>query len=62
MNIGLIAPPVGLNVYVVVALARDVPIASAYRSVGAFLIADAVRLTLLLLVPALSLWAVQFVR
>ena len=62
VNIGLIAPPVGLNVYVVVALARDVPIASAYRSVGAFLIADALRLTLLLLVPALSLWAVQFVR
>jgi TRAP-type C4-dicarboxylate transport system permease large subunit len=58
VNIGLIAPPVGLNVYVVVALARDVPIASAYRSVGAFLIADALRLTLLLLVPALSLWAV----
>ena len=44
------------------ALARDVPIAHAYRHVGAFLAADAVRLTLLLLVPALSLWLVQFVR
>jgi tripartite ATP-independent transporter DctM subunit len=62
VNIGLIAPPVGLNVYVVAALARDVPIAQAYRHVGAFLAADAVRLTLLLLVPALSLWLVQFVR
>jgi C4-dicarboxylate transporter, DctM subunit len=62
VNIGLIAPPVGLNVYVVAALARDVPIARAYRHVGAFLAADAVRLTLLLLVPALSLWLVQFVQ
>jgi tripartite ATP-independent transporter DctM subunit len=62
VNIGLIAPPVGLNVYVVVALARDVPVAQAYRHVGSFLAADAVRLTLLLLVPALSLWLVQFVQ
>jgi tripartite ATP-independent transporter DctM subunit len=62
VNIGLIAPPVGLNVYVVTALARDVPVAQAYRHVGAFLAADALRLVLLLLVPALSLWLVQFVR
>jgi tripartite ATP-independent transporter DctM subunit len=62
VNIGLIAPPVGLNVYVVVAMARDVPIAQAYRRVGPFLAADALRLTLLLLVPALSLWLVQFVQ
>ncbi len=62
VNIGLIAPPLGLNVYVVGALARDVPVVQAYRHVGAFLAADAVRLTLLLLVPALSLWLVQYVQ
>jgi C4-dicarboxylate transporter, DctM subunit len=62
VNIGLIAPPVGLNVYVVTALARDVPVARAYRHVGAFLAADALRLVLLLMVPALSLWLVQFIR
>jgi TRAP-type C4-dicarboxylate transport system permease large subunit len=62
VNIGLIAPPIGLNVYVVGALARDVPIARTYRHVGAFLAADAVRLTVLLLVPALTLWLVQYVR
>jgi C4-dicarboxylate transporter DctM subunit len=62
VNIGLIAPPVGLNVYVVAALARDVSIAQAYRHVGAFLAADVVRLALLLLVPPLSLWLVQFVQ
>ncbi len=62
VNIGLIAPPIGLNVYVVGALARDVPIARTYRHVGAFLAADAVRLTVLLLVPALTLWLVQYVH
>ena len=62
VNIGLIAPPVGLNVYVVGALARDVPIRLAYRRVAVFLAADLVRLGLLLLLPALSLWLVQFVR
>ena len=38
------------------------PIAFALVGMGAFLAADAVRLTLLLLVPSLSLWLVQFVQ
>jgi len=56
VEIGLIAPPVGLNVYVVNSYARDVPMAETYRGVLPFLAADAVRVTLVLLFPALSLW------
>jgi TRAP-type C4-dicarboxylate transport system permease large subunit len=55
VEIGLIAPPVGLNVYVVNSLARDVPMTGTYR-VLPFLASDAVRLALLLAFPALSLW------
>lgn len=62
VNIGLIAPPIGLNVYVVGAMAPDVPIRRTYRFVTAYLVADALRLILLLSVPALSLWLVTFVR
>jgi tripartite ATP-independent transporter DctM subunit len=62
VNIGLIAPPIGLNVYVVGMQARDVPIARTYRFVSIFLAADALRLMLLVLAPILSLWLVQFVR
>jgi TRAP-type C4-dicarboxylate transport system permease large subunit len=63
VNIGLIAPPIGLNVHIVGALAPDVPLARAYRQVGVFLAADFLRLALLLLlVPALSLTLLQFVR
>ena len=51
VEIGLIAPPVGLNVYVVNSLAKDVPMAETYRGVVPFLITDAVRVTLLLFFP-----------
>jgi len=61
VEVGLIAPPVGLNVYVVNSLARDVPMTETYRGVVPFLISDAVRLTLLLLFPALSLWFVRLI-
>ncbi len=61
VGFGLLAPPVGLNVYVVNSLAKDVPIAESYRGVMPFLISDTVRTVLLLLFPAISLWLVQFV-
>ena len=62
VNIGLIAPPVGLNVYIVNGLARDVPMARTYRYVFIFLASDAVRTTLLVFFPILSLWLVGFVK
>jgi tripartite ATP-independent transporter DctM subunit len=62
VEIGLIAPPVGLNVYVVNSLAPEVPMWDTYRGVVPFLISDAVRVTLLLAFPALSLWLVGLVR
>ena len=61
VEVGLIAPPVGLNVYVVNSLARDVPMAETYRGVTPFLISDAVRIALLLAFPALSLWFVRVI-
>ena len=61
VGFGLLAPPVGLNVYVVNSLAKDVPIAESYRGVMPFLISDTLRTLVLLLFPSLSLWLVQFV-
>ena len=61
VSFGLLAPPVGLNVYVVNGMARNVPIAESYRGVMPFLASDTLRLLLLFFVPALSLWLVQFV-
>ncbi len=61
VGFGLLAPPVGLNVYVVNGMAKDVPIAESYRGVMPFLISDTVRTVLLLLVPPISLWLVRFI-
>jgi tripartite ATP-independent transporter DctM subunit len=61
VGFGLLAPPVGLNVYVVNAMAKDVPIAESYRGVMPFLVSDTLRTLLLLFFPAISLWLVQYV-
>ena len=58
VSFGLIAPPVGLNVYVVNNLARDVPMSETYKGLVPFLVWDISRLLVLLMVPSLSLWLV----
>jgi len=59
VGIGLIAPPVGLNVYVVNNLARDVPMGETYKGVFPFLAWDVLRVVVLLLFPAVSLALVR---
>jgi tripartite ATP-independent transporter DctM subunit len=59
VEVGLITPPVGMNVYIINSLARDVPMAETFRGVVPFLISDAVRITLLVFFPILSLWLVR---
>ena len=61
VGFGLLAPPVGLNVYVVNGMAKDVPIGESYRGVVPFLISDTLRTIVLLLFPGISLWLVQYV-
>ena len=58
VGIGLVAPPVGLNVYVVNGLARDVSMAETYKGVFPFLASDVLRLLALLFFPSISLWLV----
>jgi C4-dicarboxylate transporter DctM subunit len=62
VEIGLIAPPVGLNVYVVNGIDKETPIAESYRGVLPFLVSDFLRTTLLLLFPVLSLYLIRFMR
>jgi tripartite ATP-independent transporter DctM subunit len=59
VEIGLITPPVGMNVYIINSLARDVPMAETLRGVVPFLISDAARIALLVFFPILSLWLVR---
>ena len=59
VGIGLIAPPVGLNVYVVNNLAGDTPMSETYKGVFPFLAWDVLRVVVLLLFPALTLGLVE---
>lgn len=59
VGIGLVCPPIGLNVFVVAAIARDVPMTTIYRGVLPFIAADIVRLTLVAAFPMLALWLVR---
>jgi len=59
VGIGLTAPPIGLNVFVVSGLARDVPMGAIYRAVLPYLAMDFLRLALCVAFPVLSLWLVR---
>ena len=61
VGFGMLAPPVGLNVYVVNTMAKDVPISESYKGVMPFLISDTLRTSLLLFFPGISLWLIQYV-
>jgi C4-dicarboxylate transporter DctM subunit len=55
MEIGLITPPVGMNVFVL-AGATDVPLSTIFRGVVPFVIADVLHVILLVAFPAISLF------
>ncbi|MFC3068904.1 TRAP transporter large permease [Phenylobacterium soli] len=56
MEIGFVHPPVGMNVYVIHGLAKDIPLGTIFRGIIPFLITDFLHLALLILVPATALW------
>jgi len=60
VEIGLITPPVGMNVYIINSLARDVPMSVTFRGIVPFLISDAVRVLLLVFFPVISLFLVRW--
>ncbi len=55
-EISLITPPVGLNVFVLKTVMPDVPLGTIFRGVVPFILADIVRVALLLAIPGLALW------
>ncbi|KAA2312965.1 TRAP transporter large permease [Pseudooceanicola sediminis] len=56
IELGMITPPIGINVFVLHGMARDLPLSTIFRGVVPFIIADVVRLVILILFPPLSLW------
>ena len=56
VEVALITPPVGMNLFVIRAQHRDIPIGTIYRGIVPFLAADAVLIALLFAVPGIALW------
>ena len=56
VEVGLITPPVGLNIFVIRAQLPDVALATVFRGIGPFLVANAVLIAALLAFPGLALW------
>lgn len=55
-EMGLITPPVGLNVFIIKGVAKDVPIGTIFRGIFPFLFADLCQVALLVAIPQLSLF------
>jgi tripartite ATP-independent transporter DctM subunit len=56
VELGLIHPPVGMNVFVIKSVVRDVSIGTVFVGVIPFVITDIVRLVILISFPVLSTW------
>ena len=56
IEIGMITPPIGINVMVLNALRRDINLQTIYKGILPFFVADMVRLVILVSFPALTLW------
>lgn len=59
IEIGMITPPIGINVFVMHGVRKDIPLSTIFRGIMAFLGADIVRLVLVILFPAIALWLPQ---
>ena len=59
VEIGLITPPMGMNLFIIQKMARNVPMMETARGVLPFLASDLTRIVLLVLFPALALWLVN---
>ena len=55
VEVGLITPPVGLNVFVINSMAKDVPMIETFKGVLPFLLSDGIRIAFVILFPPLTL-------
>ncbi len=59
VEIGLVHPPVGMNIYIINKIAKDVPVMDTFKGVLPFLASDLLRTILLVFFPVISLYLVH---
>ena len=60
MEIGMITPPIGINVFVLNGIAKDLSLKTIYAGIIPFFLTDLVRLTIVLVFPVTALWLPKF--
>jgi TRAP-type C4-dicarboxylate transport system permease large subunit len=56
VELGLIHPPVGMNIFVIKSVVDDVKISTIFYGVLPFIITDLIRLVILIAFPVIALW------
>ncbi len=62
VEVGLITPPFGLNVFVINSLAPGVPLSESFRGVFPFLLSDFIRVLLLIAFPAITIGILPYIK
>jgi C4-dicarboxylate transporter DctM subunit len=60
VEIGLITPPVGMNVFIISSFAKDVPMKETFKGIVPFLASDFLRIALIVFFPSIVLVALRF--
>ncbi len=60
VEVGLITPPIGLNVFLINKLAKNIPLIESFKGVAPFLVSDIFRIAILILFPSLTLVLVRY--
>lgn len=60
VEVGLITPPVGMNLFIINAMDRSTPMVETYKAVIFFVVSDLLRVVLLVLFPAITLFLVPW--
>jgi len=55
VEVGLITPPVGLNVFVINSMAKDVPMIETFKGVMPFFLSDLIRVVFIIMFPVITL-------
>ncbi|MBU0826315.1 MAG: TRAP transporter large permease [Gammaproteobacteria bacterium] len=60
VEVGLITPPVGMNLFVINSMAKDVPITATYRAIMPFVASDFIRTAILVAFPSIVIFVLRF--
>ena len=62
VEVGLITPPVGMNLFVINSMDRKTPMIATYKAVMYFVASDMIRVVILVMFPAITLFLVRWLN